>query len=297
MTQLSFYKFREDKAVKAAYLKLYKDLSKKRITNKKIAVILHLFYPDMWDKIYKHLNLIGRDKFDLFVSVPQDNLEIIESIKTNFPDAEIFVVPNRGRDVLPFLMTAASIRHLNHSVIIKIHSKKSKHRTDGGQWMDAILNNLIPSHATLRDKIIEAALNSETGLIGPAEQYFSLNVNFEANGVQMTRYLSRVIGKNNAYSLLQVNRQDYGFFAGTMFWITNRALEPILDNMPKIRDFDLENGQIDGTFAHALERLFCVIPEHNKRVIYGVQDDSIAKLSYNSGIVPDWSDVYLGPKK
>jgi lipopolysaccharide biosynthesis protein len=49
------------------------------------------------------------------------------------------------------------------------------------------------------------------------------------------------------------------FAAGTMFWVDPRAIEPILKL--QVNDFDIERGLADGTRAHAIERLFCVVCE------------------------------------
>ena len=44
------------------------------------------------------------------------------------------------------------------------------------------------------------------------------------------------------------------FASGSMFWARASALEPILDAGLCSADFENENGQVDGTLAHSIER-------------------------------------------
>ena len=50
---------------------------------------------------------------------------------------------------------------------------------------------------------------------------------------------------------------DKTFFpAGDMFWFRGRAIKPIVDMDLSAQEFEIEQGQVDGTLAHAIERMF-----------------------------------------
>lgn len=261
-------------------------------TDKKYAVIVHLYYPESWLNIDKLLHRI-EFPFDLFVTLPKKEFEFSGEILNKWPGAIVLEVPNRGRDVLPFLRTARNMRINGYEYILKLHSKKSTHRKDGLDWFSEITNNLLPAE---RSKDIESMLNnSSTALIGPAGQYVSLSVNFDANGMHMTEILKRIFNKKTANKILQTERAQHGFFAGTMFWARLDALEPILSINWAVSKFEQESGQIDATFAHAMERIFCLVPQIERKNLYEINNKAIKEIEYDQGVIPDWSDVYIGP--
>lgn len=260
-----------------------------------IACVIHLYYIESWDFLKEKLSQIKTFKYDLFISLPTHNIKFKEQILKDFPSAFVYETPNRGRDVLPFISIAEVLSMSRYSSVLKIHSKKSTHRTDGGDWFRDMVNSLIPKDESLQKNILRTLSFKDTAVIGPKDQYTSLTVNFDANGTHMTKIVSKIYSKKTAHKSLQVDRSEYGFFAGTMFWLKLDSVKPLL-KLINARNFESEAGQIDATYAHALERLLCVIPEIESKGIYELKDDSIEPVTYNSGVIPDWSKVYIGPK-
>jgi len=262
-----------------------------------IAVIVHLYYPDMWPLISAKLKRLKRvTEFDLFVTIQSARSPAVRRIAVDFPSVRLIELPNHGRDVFPFMVLLPLLKKNGYAAILKLHSKKSPHRSDGRDWFNSMLSSLLPSKRHLMEAIVNKLEHKNTGIIGPAGQYTSLVVNFEANGSHMTNILRRVYKKNKVFTTLQSHRSDYGFFAGTMFWARLDALGKIIEAQITPNMFELESGQIDGTLSHAIERLLCVIPEIENKVLYESSEKGLTPIHYNSGIIPEWSDKYPGKK-
>lgn len=292
----SYAKLVSDASYQSHYKKIKRVIgTRARDEKTEIAIVVHLFYTEAWEQISNRIKLISEFQYDIFVSLPPEKMAYSEKIISDFPQAYIYESPNQGRDVLPFMAIVASLRSAGYKYVLKLHSKKSTHRKDGQDWFKQITDNLMPSDAEIQRSVFETLQESKTAIIGPAKNYTSLIVNFEANGEHMTEVVRKIYGKNIARTVLQTNRKEYGFFAGTMLWVRLDSIAPLL-NIGKVRRFETEKGQIDATYAHALERLMCVVPEIEKQRIYEVDNNGVREIGYSDGIIPDWSEVYIGPK-
>lgn len=236
----------------------------------KLAVIIHLFYPDMWDKLKEVLNRIDVE-YDLYITVPEEHKDIqIKKINSQHKNTNIVVVPNRGRDVLPFVMLMNRIRHLdNYDYILKLHTKKSKHRGDGDVWFDDVLNQLLPKQGI--QSIVKALSDQSTGSIGPANHIVSLSRHMGGNRDAVVQLVESMTGKK--YATIVDNEAKYPFFGSTMFWCRLDFLDPLLDLYLLPSDFQAECSQIDGTTAHAIERILGkMLHKMGNRKMYGVNE-------------------------
>lgn len=254
-----------------------------------IAVVIHLYYTDKWPLFVKKMRNLNTHQFDLFISLTEQSKDFILTIKETYPDAHVFVVPNIGRDVLPFIMLGKQLLKYHYQYVLKFHSKKSTHRTDGQDWLEGMLGDLVPDDKGTMDNIIKVLQRSHTGIVGPSKVYYPLSINFPANGEHMMQIVKKIYNKDIAHEVLQANRSHYGFFGGTMFWARMDAIQQLF-NVSSIANFELEIGQIDGTAAHALERLFTIIPEIEKRKIFEVIEKAVIDRPYTSDNIPGWSE-------
>lgn len=256
-----------------------------------LAVIIHMYYPEMCDVFVKKLQNISHLKYDLFITLPDTKSDKKQAVEDAFPDAHVVLTPNCGRDVLPFVQVMKTIQKHGYTKVLKLHSKRSPHREDGEEWRDKMLDSLLPDdEQTLKDmqKILG---RKKTAIIGPGGEYVSLLVNFSATGHYLKNLVGKIIDTKLAGELVSTS-DEYGFFAGTMFWARVDALMPVIESV-SIGDFEPELGQEDSTLAHALERLLNVIPELQGRDMYEQRDGIVAKIDYHTSNIPDWSEVAL----
>src|ERR1043166_6452242 len=86
-------------------------MDRKTLKHHDTCVILHLYYPEMWNEIRSYLSQLG-EAFDLFVTLPYEANISEQIVKMHFPKAQIYRCENRGRDIAPFLTIFSAISEL-----------------------------------------------------------------------------------------------------------------------------------------------------------------------------------------
>ena len=220
----------------------------------RIALHLHVYYPDMLPEILQRLNG-NQVRPDLFISVPTESARYeVQSILSQSYSGkviEIQVVPNSGRDIGPFLTAFGAVFVDQYDVVGHFHTKKSPHANDkiGKDWYVFLLENLLGGKGNMADIAIRhLATDPSIGLIFPDDPNildWGLNRSYaEALGQQL--------GLNNL-------PENLLFPVGTMFWAKVEALRPIFNLGLNWQDYPIEPLPIDGTILHALERLLPLV--------------------------------------
>ena len=217
----------------------------------KIAVMAHLYYEETWPDIAQALAAL-KEPFDLLITTTPSKYEHVSAqVKAQFPNAEVYEVDNKGRDIRPFMALLPLLLYRQYHAVLKLHSKKSLHRIDGDLWRQTLIAQLLPQGADLKHMINSLTEYPSLGLIAP-----------EGNVLNIQRY----IGSNQKWvdkivhelgeSTQWLNQTKPWFAAGTMFWFKPTAVQSLLHCPSILEDaFEVETGQIDGTLAHAIERV------------------------------------------
>jgi lipopolysaccharide biosynthesis protein len=216
---------------------------------KSLAVVIHVFYPEIFREIIMHLTQQIKVDTSLYLTGPG---HILEEVKVLIPEVFKVVnylpVKNHGRDILPFLQILPQVFNDGHEQVLKLHTKYSNHLNRREHWRSDLLSKLIG------DGMINHGLeifekNPFVGMIGPYGNILPMQLYYAANGERVQRLSHRM-------GLSDKQLRDLNFVAGSMFYATKTALMPILQLDLRESDFEPEAGQKDGTMAHVVERLF-----------------------------------------
>jgi hypothetical protein len=230
---------------------------------KPLAVILHLYYQDLWDEFSSYFDNITVD-FDLYVSLVKgnDTEEASSLILAKYPNAKIYVMPNRGMDVAPFIYTFDQIvkSGIKYECFAKFHSKKSlAHDFTGAlgvNWRGVLVSSILGTAERFNNILEYCGNNSEYGLA----QHPNWILWNDSSDWEQQYFKKKVPAR-------------YRFIGGTMFmanfgifhkWFTEMNIfELTFDNF--------EDGYMSCTsLGHKMERAFGLVPEMYGKQIFKI---------------------------
>lgn len=215
-----------------------------------ITVFVHVHYLDIWESISALLAERLDIPFRLVITSTAETADLTVPETSYLTSYRIMRVENRGRDILPFLR--ALVDEENFEIGLKLHTKKSPQRTDGSRWRNELLDSLLPNDNAVRSIVDNISDNKNVGFVTPAGFCLPVKPWILLNQSAMLRAME-VIGDG----LHDADMKDAYFAAGSMFWFRRSALAALTD-VRLMSLFEPEEGQLDGTMAHGMERLFAV---------------------------------------
>lgn len=223
------------------------------ISGAKIAVVAHLYYADLVPDLLDRISQI-KEPFDLIVSLPAwGHREMKERVKAAFPEALTLTLPNRGRDIGPFIELIPFLLAREYDVCLKVHTKKgyytARRRNDalGDIWRCALLDGVIGSTETAQIIIEGFRQNPDLMMVGASDLLVALS--------DYPRSASSIPFWDTRKDLSAPLETDV-FFAGTMFWVRPHCLQALAKAGLSLDSFEPETGSNDGAIAHDLERYF-----------------------------------------
>lgn len=216
----------------------------------KIAVHIHLYYTDLAEYFANALSNSAWDA-DIFISTRTDvDAMFIERVFRRFNFRGLIVVKavdNRGRDLAPFLIAFPQIWQ-SYDYVLHLHSKKSTHTEFGREWLDWIARHLIADRDSVNACIEMFENDSDLVMLFP-DNYYRIK---EFAGWAGNESRVRALLERFSAGADELDRYAH-FAAGSMAWYRVRSLRDVASSL-SMDDFDAEEGQLEGTFAHVLER-------------------------------------------
>jgi len=229
----------------------------------RIAVQAHIFYTDLLSEIIEQLNQLPY-AFDLFITTNTEKkkkamLPVVRK-KCKCRQVSILVLPNRGRDVAPFLVQMAPEID-KYDYVCHIHTKKTVTADYGDTWRKYLFHNLFGSSEYLKRLFYLFESEDKLGIIMP-EMFPEVREHAKWTGEHGN---IRILLKRMGIDCTLPDALD--FPAGNMFWAKTVAVKPLFMLGLKQNDFPVEDGQRYGTLAHQIERSWVYVAESSG---YGV---------------------------
>jgi GT2 family glycosyltransferase len=222
----------------------------------KVAAIIHLYYEDLASEFQSYLSNVPVD-LDVYISTTDAfKAAAIECVFAgwNKGSVEVRVVPNRGRDIAPKLVSFSDV-YGRYDYVLHMHGKRSAH-TVLSPWRHFLLETLLGTPQVVTSILYAFEQNPNLGMI--AAQHFEPMRHWTSWGGNFPT--AQKLAAKMGFTLDK--REPLDFPSGSMFWARSLALKPLLNIGLKTEDFDVESNQIDATLAHAIERIFFHACEH-----------------------------------
>jgi len=219
----------------------------------RVAAVIHAFHPDVLPRILDRLSFFQNRAVYCSTDTEEKALQIEASLaERGFEFAEVRVMPNVGRDVYPKLFGFADVLP-DFDLFLHLHTKKSLHISDN-DWLGNILDDIVTDSGTIRRIISLFEDFPWLGCIYPRTHHAIMANDWGVNK-EMGREILRRLG------LAAVPKGgSFRVPAGSMYWMRSEALQQIANLNLVPEDFHPERGQLDGTLAHALERVVGLVP-------------------------------------
>lgn len=248
-----------------------------------IGVHLHLYYEDLLEEFCAYFDNIPQ-AFDLYISCKQGaNQSEIEHVARKIKNVREIVIKeslNKGRDIAPFYVLFRD-ELSQYECLLHVHSKKSlytgEEKVEWRHWaLDGVLKNEDSVAQILHMLLVaEPKAGMVYGEMTPTLPLLAFH------------WLRNVPKGRELFRRLNMKFEDGMFMypVGSFFWVRTEAIQPLFDLKLTYADFDEEKGQIDGTYAHALERTISWVVKKKgfNSFIFDPQKNKLcANVSYGS---------------
>ena len=221
----------------------------------RVGVLMHAHFPELVPELLDRLAAIPVP-FDLIVT-NSSGAELEIRPVGNMRHCRVLPVANHGRDIWPTVAVVSAGLLDPYLVVLKVHTKKSAWREehaelagDGAAWRSGFLEQLLGDQENVA-RILDAFRN-DPGLGVVTADGSVLGPEFWGDNQRNARELARRLE-------FHLDDDALSFPAGSMYWCRGIVLQGLRAMVLTEEDFEDEAGQVNGTTAHAIERLIGVL--------------------------------------
>lgn len=209
------------------------------------ALVVHVWHLDVLDDLAAAADNLPPG-VDRFVTVP-DSFSAAQRarVATALPGAVLVAVENAGQDVGALFQLMGKVDLGRYDFICKIHTKKGMNMPE--IWRTALFGGVLGSAAQAGHIVARFRADPQLMLAGARQLFLHGPSYLFKNAEGLVGAFAPMIGTAD------IREMDWGFIAGTCFWIRTSVLTRMAACEPRFRAGDYTT---DGTPAHAAERMF-----------------------------------------
>ena len=258
-------------------------INKCSIDSSKVALMMHLYFPDLIEKSLKYACSMP-DGCDIFITVPNQKMNdlVSEALQkfVQFRKKTVITIENRGRDVSSLLVGCAPYVY-DYDIICFMHDKKTtqmKPYALGESFSYKCFENNLGSKEYVENILYKFETNPRLGMIMPPPPNHGPWWN--VLGCEWFSNLDNTVElaeKLNLNCSICWQREPISPL-GTMFWFRPMALKKLFDYGWKYEDFPEEPNENDGTLLHAVERVYGYVVQDSGHYCAWAMTDTFSRI-------------------
>lgn len=244
------------------YCVLDEDYSLCKTKNKRIAIIVYLYYEEDLENYLDRLLNVPKDIPIYIISSVVNVVKIarlfFERQKRN--KVEYIYKENRGRDVSALLISSKKIFE-DYEYVCFLHDKKAKNKTqneDISLWIENLWTNMIATQEYIQNVINKLEVNTNIGMLVPPAPIGVVYTPWYKNGWNLNFGNTKKLAEELELAC-EIKYEDSPISYGTVFWCRTKSLKKLFAKEWKYEDFEEEPLPGDGTISHAIERILSYV--------------------------------------
>lgn len=222
----------------------------------RVVVLLHLFYPELWDEFEPLFQSLRGTQVHLRVTVGDRGVPdaLAQTLHALDPDMVIQPVVNKGFDIGAHWQSLDAVDLTQFDVVVLLQSKRSTHLRSGAAWRANLCDALMGSQAVWQANLAAFAQDPQLGMVGSLfHRGYRDSWQYRAMGEVLT-----TLGVPTSFEAIH---PIYEYVEGTMFMMRAHLLAEMHQRTRHRLDFpsyeELSIGhRLDRSLSHAMERAF-----------------------------------------